>query len=180
MAVVRGRSVRGIPDGTDPEDLAIFLRGWRRYQQWAGREGRVEYDARLNPLLRRLEEHVQVLQWYAALPAEALLADRRNADGAQHRLFLALVAAIDATKWLAGKVRVSARPWGFAQAFDLLVEAGALPAEKRAAYVGFARLRNWIAHEAVALPPRKVRALVRHLLPLLEEYGRVLRSHQGV
>lgn len=162
-------------DGTSREDLAIFLAGWRRYQALAAREDRGRYDARVRPLLARLEEHLAVLRVHAAVPPEAFLADSWRAEGAQHRLFLAIAAAIDATKWLAGRVGVRGRPRGFADAFALLVEAGALPARRRPVYVGMARLRNWVAHEAVSLPARKTHRLIRFYLPVLEEFAACLR-----
>ena len=168
-----------VEDGTSREDLAIFLRGWRRYRAWAVREEPFRYAARLAPLLSRLEEHLEVLQQYAALPLGEFLGDERNAEAAQHRLFLAFVAVIDSTKWLAGKARLRGRPRSLAEAFVLLIEAGELPPEKRRVYLGLARLRNWIAHEAVALPPRKVRALVRFYLPELEAHAALLRRHAG-
>ncbi len=163
-----------IADGTSPEDLAVFLAGWLRYRALAAREDRVRYDARLHPLLERLEEHVAALRLLAAMPPGEFLADPWRFKAAQLHLFLGLAAAIDATKWLAGKVRVRGRPRGFADAFDLLTRAGALPVERRHVYLGMARLRNWIAHEAVTLPPRKVRALVRFFLPELEAFARLL------
>lgn len=162
-------------DGTSREDLAIFLRGWRRYRAWAVREEPAVYDARLAPLLARLEAHLAALREYAALPPEAFLSNTHIAPAAQHDLFLAFAGAIDTTKWLAGKVRLRGRPRGLAEAFDLLVEAGALPSGKRNVLIGMARLRNWIAHEAVSLPPAKVRALVRFYRPELEAYAAWLR-----
>lgn len=175
VSLLRQAGLLPIPDGTSREDLAIFLAGWRRYRALAVREEPAVYDVRLAPLLGRLEEYLAVLREYAAMPARDFLADRRNAYTVQLHLFLAWVAVIDSTRWLAGKVHLRGRPRSFAEAFDLLVQAGALPAEKRNVYVGLARLRNRIAHEAVILPPAKVHALLRFYLPEMEAYAVLLR-----
>ncbi len=179
MAAIPHVSRSHMADRTSPEDLAIFLAGWRRYRALAACEDRVRYDARLHPLLERLEGHLTALRPYAIMPAVVFLSDRRNAGDAQHRLFLAIAAAIDATKWLAGKANVQGRPRGFADAFDLLTRAGALPFERRRVYVGMARLRNWIAHEAVSLPAAKAHRLLRFYLPVLDGFAACLRRHAG-
>jgi len=179
VAVTRQAGRMLAPDGTSREDLALFLRAWRRYRAWAVREEPFRYAARLAPLLARLEANVAELRALAAEPAAVLAADKRWALAAQHCLFLAFVAVIESTKWLAGKARLRGRPRSLAEAFVLLIEAGELPPEKRRVYLGLARLRNWIAHEAVALPPRKVRALVRFYLPELEAHAALLRRHAG-
>ncbi len=167
-------------DRTSREDLAVFLAGWRRHRAWAMREEPFLYDVRLVPLLARMEEHLTVLRLHAAVPAGAFLAEPWRAEAARHRLFLAFVAVIDSTKWLAGRARLRGRPRSLAEAFDLLIQAGALPPEQRRFYLGLARLRNGIAHEAVALPPRKVRALLRFHLPGLEAHAALLRRFSGV
>lgn len=175
MVMVRPSRRVPVPDGTSQEDLAIFLAGWRRYQKWAVREESAAYDACLQPLLARLEEHLDVLRELAGLSVEEFLADPRLAGAAQYRLFLAWAAVIDSTKWLEGKVRLHGRPRSIAEAFDRLVGAGVLPAAKRNVYVGLARLWNWIMHEAVSLPPAKVHALLRFYLPELEAHAALLR-----
>ncbi len=182
MVVVRGVSGRPrVYDGTargDPvmrEDLAIFLRGWHRYRVWAVREEPAVYDARLAPLLARLEAHLEALRHYAAMAPAEFLADAHKSAAGQLHLFGAFVAVLESSKWLAGKVRLRGRPRTFADAFDLLVAAGVLPEDGRNLHVGLARLRNWLAHEAVLLPASKVRALARFYLPHLEEWARHLR-----
>ncbi len=176
MGAVRPALHPHVEDGTSREDLAIFLAGWRRYRALAAREDRVRYDARARPLLARLEEHLAALRVHAAVPVEVFLTEPWRAETAEHRLFLAMAAAIDATKWLAGRAGVRARPRSFAGAFDLLVQAGVLAAARRRVYAGLARFRNWVAHEAVVLPPAKVQRLIRFYLPVLEEFADYLRT----
>ncbi len=176
MSAVRPAVHPHVEDGTSREDLAIYLTGWRRYRALAAREDRVRYDVRARPLLARLEEHLAALRLYAAMAPAEFLADDRNAAAAQLRLFMAMAAAIDATKWLAGRAGVRGRPRSFADAFELLVRAGALPAARRRVYAGLARFRNWMAHEAVVLPPAKVQRLIRFYLPVLEEFADLLRT----
>ncbi len=175
MSAVRPALHSHVEDGTSREDLAIFLAGWRRYRALAAREDRGRYEARARPLLERLEEHLAALRVHAAVPVEVFLTEPWRAGDAQLRLFLAMAAAIDATKWLAGKAGVRGRPRSFADAFELLVQAGALPAGKRRVYVGLVRFRNWMAHEAVILPPARVQRLIRFYLPVLEEFTDYLR-----
>lgn len=176
MATVSPMRNASIPDGTRREDLAVFLKGWRRYRALALREEPAVYNARVHPLLTRLQEHLAVLRLLATQPSSEFQADRWRVEAAHFRLFMAFSSVIDATKWLAGKSRIQGRPRSMAEAFDLLVQAGALPAEKRNLYMGLARLRNRIAHESLTLSPAKARALVRFWLPELEVYQALIQA----
>lgn len=140
-------------DGTDNEDLELYLSGLARYQEWRLAEKPADYLIRLERLLESLAGDLQELERLRGALAVIVEASEDMMPGygevwlAYGRLFHALVTVVDGTKWVvAREFPDGVKPQSFNGAFRLLVEAGVLPGEDLAAYESLGRLRNRLAH----------------------------------
>lgn len=164
-------------DGTEPEDLALYLEGLDRYREWFLGEAPAQYRDRLDEILRMFDEDIAVLRRLRGLPDEAFLSDPGRAAQVLWHLFHAFVTLLETTKWLLAQgVHAGGRPESFSEAFRWLVERGALPQEKTEVYRDLCRLRNRLAH-GLDRPPSaaEVRLLLFRWVPEMEQASEHLR-----
>lgn len=177
-SVFEGVAADTADDGTQPEDLAIYLRGLARYRTWFMKETPARYLGRLERILQALEEDLAALDRLLAVPEDDFLADPAYRDQALWRLFHALVAFLEVSKWLLARETAKGdRPRSFSEAFAWLAEKGVLPLERCDEYRALCRLRNRFAHSMdESPPPAAARAMVQHWLPELRAAAAHLRA----
>lgn len=164
-------------DGTEPEDLELYLADLGRYRQWRLSETPSAYLGRLELLLDSLAEDLAELERLAGLPEGAFAAEPQNLWLAYGRFFHALVAFIDGTKWLiAHEIPEGVAPRSFTEAVAVLSDRGLLPAGGSDACRELCRLRNRFAHGWDWTPSfPEMRALIVRHVPVLRDVACHLR-----
>lgn len=90
-------------------------------------------------------ERVEQLRVYAATPRNVFLADETLQYASVRALQVAIEAMIDIANHVVARLRLGI-PKTYAEAFDLLVRAGILPAEGRDTFRAMVRFRNRAVH----------------------------------
>lgn len=165
-------------DGTQAEDLAIYLEGLDRYRGWFLNETPAQYQGRLERTLGLFDEDLDALDRLVAIPEGDFLADPAYRDQAMWRLFHGMVAFLEVSKWLlARETPKGVRPRSFSDAFVWLAGEGVLPADRIDDYRALCRLRNRFAHSMDEMPAAaEARGLVLRWLQELRAVAAHLRA----
>lgn len=128
-------------------------------------------NGRLQALLERIDTEVDLLRALAGRDPGALLADPVALRAVKYGFVVAIEAAIDAAQRLIATRRLRS-PATFADAFEVLGQAGLVPADSVPALRAMAGFRNLLVHGYLAVDDRRVVEVLRSDLGDLEAFRR--------
>lgn len=100
---------------------------------------------KLRDKLHVIEERLRRLRRFAALDRQAFLGDPVIQDAAVRNLQVAIEAMIDIAHHVVARLRLGT-PRTYAEAFDVLIDAGILPEQDRPTLHAMVRFRNRVVH----------------------------------
>jgi uncharacterized protein YutE (UPF0331/DUF86 family) len=120
-----------------------------------------------------IEEACVRLARFAAMPADAFLADSDAVDAASYRLLVGMEAALSLCYHVSAK-QLRQVPEQYAACFDTLRDAGLLPPDLAERLKVMARFRNLLVHMYARVDPARLHGILRDSLDDLRSFSRTV------
>lgn len=122
--------------------------------------------------LEKLRSYLQVLQQVQQYDLERFKRDPFIHGTAERYLHLAIECLLDIGNHLIADRRLR-KPQTYGEVFEVLAEAGVIPAELQKELAGMAAFRNVLVHDYLELDRERVYGLLREKLDILEGLARI-------